>query len=172
MDFSAWTRALADRGFTVVPPSHIAPVDIWALTPQGTALHFRCRGTSVTLAEYADADLHVVMPTAICGCGCGAAAAPPPSAGQFSVRPGARPIRSTGYDGRRERGWTYQEAGLLTIGQAAVLFEALLGSLAGEVLGGQLAADQELVHGVVDARVTAGVGTVPEGGTGHQDRAG
>lgn len=126
LDFAAWTRSLAARGLTVVPPSHRVPIDVWALLATGGALHLWCRGTAVVLEQYADADLYVSTPPAVCGCGCGAQATPPQTAGRFAVRPGARPVRAVRWDGREERGWRAYEAGLLDVPAAAALLDELL----------------------------------------------
>jgi hypothetical protein len=65
MDFASWTRALSARGLQVVPPSHPVPVVLWALLPHGGALHFQCRGTSVTLAVYAESALVLLEPESV-----------------------------------------------------------------------------------------------------------
>ena len=126
MDFSTWTRVLADRGLSVVPPSHAVPVDVWALLPGAGALHFRCRGTSATLAQYADADLLLTEPEVEATCDCGAGHRTARSESRVALRPGTAPVAVAKYDGRADRGWTSHEAGLLGVAEAAVLFEQLL----------------------------------------------
>jgi hypothetical protein len=129
MDFSTWTRVLADRGLSVVPPSHAVPVDVWALLPGTGALHFRCRGTTASLALYADADLLLTEPEVAATCDCGAGHRTARSETRVALRSPARPIAEASYDGRADRGWTSHEAGLLTVAEAASLFDQLLPSL-------------------------------------------
>jgi hypothetical protein len=126
MDFSTWNRVLADRGLSVVPPSHAVPVDVWALLPGAGALHFRCRGTIATLAVYADADLVLTEPEVSASCDCGAEHRTARSETRVALRRGARPSAQATYDGRAERGWKGHEAGLLGVAEAALLFERLL----------------------------------------------
>lgn len=129
MDFSTWTRVLADRGLSVVPPSHAVPIDVWALLPGAGALHFRCRGTAATLAVYEDAQLLLTEPEVSATCDCGAEHRIARADSRVTPRANARPTALATYDGRADRGWTAHEAGLLSVAEAAVLFERLLATV-------------------------------------------
>ncbi len=133
MDFATWTRALSARGLQVVPPSHPVPVELWALLPAGGLIHFRCRGTRVTLDRYAEDDLLFVESPGRCGCDGGCADGPRARVGavppRVRIRPGARPVAAARFDGTRARRWSGHEAGLLTVEQAAPLFDVLLDRL-------------------------------------------
>lgn len=126
MDLTSWSRQLADRDLTVVPPSFAVPVQLWLLTGSGHALRFRCRGLTVRLTEFAPRSVTVVPGAAVCGCGCGAIATAPITAGSLAVRQGATPTREAVLDGGRERGWRGYAAGLLTVRDAAPLLDRLL----------------------------------------------
>lgn len=130
MDFRTWIRALDARGFHVLAPSHPVPVELWAALPGGAessgVVQFRCRGTAVTLTRYAVTDLAIVAPADPCECDCARAAAAESTAQRVLVRPGSEPRQVVRWDGRRERGWTGHEAGLLGVAEAAELFDQLL----------------------------------------------
>lgn len=129
MDFAAWTRILFDRGLRVVPPSHPAPVRLWALLPAGGLLHFRCHGTTVDLERYAEGDFLFADPAGRCDCGCGQHLPAPQAPPRLVLRTGARPDDGVRYDGATERGWRGYEAGLLSVGAASEVFERLLAEL-------------------------------------------
>lgn len=125
MDFRAWTQSLSARGLHILPPSHVSPVRILAAAPDGTVLHFRCRGTAAVLEHYAAADLRRLVPTTPCPCGCARRLTTSPPA-RAALVPGARPLASATWDGRLEQGWRGYEAGLLGVDEAAALFDRLL----------------------------------------------
>ncbi|GAA2758207.1 hypothetical protein [Actinopolymorpha rutila] len=129
MDFAAWTRTLFDRGLRVVPPSHPAPVRLWALLPAGGLLHFRCHGTTVDLERYAEGDFLFAAPAGRCDCGCGQHLPAPQAPPRLVLRTGARPVDGVRHDGAGERGWRGYEAGLLSVDAAAEVFERLLAEL-------------------------------------------
>jgi hypothetical protein len=129
MDFASWARALSARGLQVVPPSHQVPVMLWALLPDGGALHFQCRGTTVTLSTYAESALVLVEPEPVCGCGCGMIAKAPRAPPRLALRDSARPDQTAIFDGAAERGWRTVEAGRLRVAEAAEIFEDLLARL-------------------------------------------
>lgn len=136
MDFPTWTRHLSDRGLRVVPPSHPTPVEVWALLPGEAGLvHFRCRGRTVTLARYAEADLLFTEAAAACSCdrGCGSDLGDPITPPRLTLRPGAGAVGVARYDGASRSGWTGYEAGLLAVDDAAPLFDALLADLLSEL---------------------------------------
>lgn len=127
MNFHSWTHALAARGFRVLPPSHPVPVELWAVLPGGDVVHFRCRGTTATLARYDGDDVRTITPTDGCPCDCAARAGAGTTTPRVLARPGVRPREVRHFDGRAQRGWTSYEAGLLTVAEAAELFDHLLG---------------------------------------------
>ncbi|GAB3432519.1 hypothetical protein [Flindersiella endophytica] len=129
MDFAAWARALSARGLQVVPPSHQVPVVLWALLPDGGALHFQCRGTTVTLSIYAESALMLLEPESLCGCGCGMIAKAPATPPRLALRDAVGPDQTAVFDGAAERGWRTVEAGRLRVDEAAELFEQLLAKL-------------------------------------------
>ena len=129
MDFAAWTRALHVRGFRVVPPSHAAPVRIWALLPAGGLLHFQCQGTTVRLERYAEDAVLFADPVGHCDCGCGRRLSATPTPPRLVVRADARPVDAAFLDGSRRRGWRGHEAGLLSVTEAAAMFEDLLAEI-------------------------------------------
>jgi hypothetical protein len=140
MRFDTWVADLARRCITVLPPSHAVPVELHGVLPDGRGLHFRCRGTTVTLRIYAAAETRVALPVAV--------GAPT----EFPVVPdvllpvaeGLDQARATGtayrivfpsaaapetvatIDGPARFGWSAYEAGLLTVSAAAPLFDELL----------------------------------------------
>lgn len=129
MDFVAWTRVLSARDLQVVPPSHSVPVELWALRQDGGVLHFRCRGRSVRLVEYADDAIVLAEPASTCGCGCGLTAKLPESTPRLRLAPDARPTRMVEYVGPPAAPWTGHQAGLLRVPEAAALFDQLLAEL-------------------------------------------
>lgn len=132
MDFTTWARHLSDRDIHLISPSHPTPVRVRALLPSGDLAEFLCRGTTATLARYAASDLVFVEPRSSgdgCGCGCGEALAEPVTAPRVVVRAGAEPRRVVRFEGATERGWTGYEAGLLSVDEAAPLFDSLLAAV-------------------------------------------
>jgi hypothetical protein len=138
MILSTWTTELAQRGITVLPPTTIVPVDMYASLPDGCGLHFRCRGTRVTLSVFAAADVQLAVPVR--------EATPTELPLTTEIRlplAGARliesdlvrvvfsgpPVASATIDGRRRFGWAGHEAGLLRLGDALPLFDELLGAV-------------------------------------------
>ncbi|MET9023601.1 hypothetical protein ABZV93_26880 [Actinopolymorpha sp. NPDC004070] len=129
MDFAAWTRTLFDRGLRVVPPSHPAPVRLWALLPAGGLLHFRCHGTTVDLERYAEGDFLFADPAPRCDCGCGEHLPAPQAPPRLVLRTHTQPADGVRYDGAAEQGWRGFEAGLLTVDAAAEVFNRLVTDL-------------------------------------------
>lgn len=126
LTFASWTAALSARGLRVLPSSHVVPVEIWARDQQGSVLHFRARGTSVTLRRYEASDLTGLILRSECDCEEHRVA----GAGQRTVlRPGAVPSVEQRVDGATEFGWSSFEAGLIDVPTAAALFDRLLGDL-------------------------------------------
>lgn len=132
LTFSAWTEALRRRGFTVLAPSHAVPVQLWLLTPDGSALHLLARGSRLTLSRYAATDLAAMVLRSECDCQehrtRGAAV-------RTVLTTGAVPVAQAVYDGADRRGWRAFEAGLADVATAAEIFEELLRELAQAGLG-------------------------------------
>jgi len=137
--FAAWTAQLAARGIIVLPPSAAVPVELHATLPDGRALHFRCRGTRVTLRLFASDDVRLAVP---------AGAETPTELPLTTERwlplgaAGEAPARvvftgqaraSAVIDGTQRWGWRGYEAGLLRVREAAALFDELLGSVVPEL---------------------------------------
>jgi hypothetical protein len=140
MHFDTWVADLTQRGITVLPPSHAVPVELHGVLPDGRGLHFRCRGTTVTLRVLAVADTQVALPVTV--------GAPT----EFPVMPDvllplaegldqarqrgaiarlvfpndAAPESAAAIDGKARFGWSGYEAGLLSVDAAAPLFDELL----------------------------------------------
>ena len=119
MNLTTWTADLAARGLTALPPSTAVPVELYAVLPDGDLLHFRARGTTVTLRRYAADDVSVVLPTAYAGTTPEALAvadvrALPDAvgAGRVLLPAHARPVAEVAIDGTARFGWTGFEAGL------------------------------------------------------------
>ena len=126
LTFAAWTTALTERGFTVLPSSHAVPAQLWVREREGGVLHFTARGTAVTLRRYRGNDLTGMILRAECDCEEHRAA----GAGQRTVLvPGATPLAEQVIDGRSEFGWSGIEAGLLDVPSASTLFDSLLADL-------------------------------------------
>ena len=133
-----WTFALAHRGLTPLAPTTAVPVELYALLPDGRALHFRCRGTSVTLRLYAATDVALavgVRETVLTELPVAGEVWVPLSAAPHSPdRPAravftAAPVASVAIDGRDRFGWTSHEAGLLRGTDALPLLDELLAVL-------------------------------------------
>lgn len=126
LTFNAWTTDLAARGFRVLAASHAVPVQLWLVTPDGSALHLLARGTRVTLRRYAASDLTALVLRSECDCEEHRTA----GAGVRTVlAPDAWPVAEVVFDGATERGWRGCEAGLLDLASAAEIFEGLLADL-------------------------------------------
>jgi hypothetical protein len=137
--FAAWTTELARRGITVLPPSAAVPVELHAALPDGRAVHFRCRGTRVSLRVFAAEDVRLAVP---------ARAGAPTELPLTTERwlplgaAGAAPTRvvftgqataTAAIEGGQRWGWRGYEAGLLRVREAALLFDELLGSVVPEL---------------------------------------
>jgi hypothetical protein len=127
-----WTRDLAGRGITVTAPTTTVPVDLWALTEEGLALHLRCRGRRVRLSVWVAATLRRAVPGAVVDLPghparverlVGVDDAPD---APLVVPSGTEPERVVEIDGADRFGWTGVEAGRLTVGEAAALLDELL----------------------------------------------
>lgn len=133
---SDWALALDLRGLTPLAPTTSVPVELYALLPDGRALHFRCRGTSVTLAVYAAADVAlavavrepVLTELPVTGEVWVPLAEAPATAGARAVFTAA-PVASAAIDGRERFGWTSHEAGLLRGTDALPVLDELLALL-------------------------------------------
>jgi hypothetical protein len=133
-----WTTDLKHHGITLLPGSSTVPVEVYGLLPDGTALHFRCRGTSVTLRLYDAADVSVAVGVRepvrtelpVTGEVWLAPADVLASAGGRTVLTGA-PLAEAVLDGRERFGWTAHEAGLLRPAAAVPLLLELLDDLLG-----------------------------------------
>ncbi len=101
---------LAPRGLTVLPHSHLVPVDLWLRSGSGLLLHLSGRGTTLRLRAYSDSDLTAVLLRAECDCQSHREAG---AAHRVALRPGAVPSASLVYDGAARHGWTGVEAALL-----------------------------------------------------------
>jgi hypothetical protein len=123
LTFSTWTDALTRRGFTVLPTSHPVPVQLWLLTPDGSALRLLARGTRLTLSRYAATDLAALVLRAECDCAEHRAAG---ATGRTVLTTGATPAAEVTFDGAARRGWRGYEAGLADVATAAEIFEELL----------------------------------------------
>jgi hypothetical protein len=139
MRFSTWVRSLAQQGISVLPPSHAVPVELHALLSDGRGLHFRCRGTTVTLRVFPAEATRVAVPIEVdaptefplvpdvlfsVAEGLDHAKA---SGGAYRLvfpRP-AEPEAIASIDGRARFAWSAHEAGLLSVGAAAALFDEL-----------------------------------------------
>jgi len=140
MRFATWVADLTRRGITVLPPSHAVPIELHGVLPDGRGLHFRCRGTTVTLRLYAAAETRVALPMAV-GAPTEFPVVPevllPVAEGLDQARAtgaayrvvfprAATPRAAATIDGQARFGWSAYEAGLLSVGGAAPLFDELL----------------------------------------------
>ena len=127
LTFAAWTSALTQRGFTVLPSSHAVPIELWLRTPRNEVLHLRARGTAVTLRRYSAAALAGLILRSECDCEEHRTAG---ATTRTSLVPGSVPLAETVYDGAAELGWVGYQAGLLDVASASVLFDRLLPDVA------------------------------------------
>lgn len=139
MRFEEWVARLTTAGHRICPASTRVPLELCGLRPDGTGMHFRCRGTRATLSLYAPGrarwQVRVFDPSWT----------PEETLAIWERRPytrweeapphsrlvfddAERPDVHVVYDGARERGWTGHEAGLLRVDEGAALFEHLLGA--------------------------------------------
>jgi hypothetical protein len=140
MRFDTWVADLTRRGITILPPTHAVPIELHAVLPDGRGLHFRCRGTTVTMRVFPAEAMRVALPVTI--------DAPtefpivpevllPVAEGLDEARAsgcayrlvaprGSAPESVAIVDGRARFGWSAYEAGLLTVAAAAPLFDELL----------------------------------------------
>jgi hypothetical protein len=125
-DFTRWTRALGARGYDVLPASHAVPLSLWLRHRDpldGRVLHFRARGTRLRLAVHEPSDLTVLILRAACDCEEHRQAG---GTGRVVLNPGAVALEVHELDGAPAFGWTGHEAALLTVPEAAGIFESLL----------------------------------------------
>ena len=138
LTFASWTRALSARGFGVLPSSHAVPVSLWLRdgapengpengSENGRVLHFGARGTRLRLAAYRSTDLTTLILRAACDCEEHRLAG---AAGRIVLNPGAVPLEVHELDGASVFGWRGHEAALLSLQDAAGIFESLLARLA------------------------------------------
>ncbi len=125
--WSRWTTDLASRGLTVLPQSHLVPVDVWLHAGGGELLHLTGRGTTLRLSRHADTDLTGLLLRAECDCRSHREAGATP---RVALRPGAVPLASVTYDGAALHGWTGVHAARLSPAELAPLLDELLDSLA------------------------------------------
>jgi hypothetical protein len=146
MRFNSWVFALAMRGISVLPPSHAVPIELHALLPDGRGMHFRCRGTTVTLRVFSAEATRVAVPLEIdaptefplvpdvlCSVAEGLDHARATGVAYRLVFPrAAKPEDVASIDGRARFGWSAHEAGLLSVRAAAPLLDELLARVSGE----------------------------------------
>lgn len=130
--WSRWTADLASRGLTVLPQSHLVPVDVWLLGPNGELLHLTGRGTTLRLRRYVESDLTGLLLRAECDCKSHREAG---ATARVALRPDAVPLASVAYDGAALRGWTGVHAAALRPVELAPLLDVLLDVLLAEVVG-------------------------------------
>lgn len=149
--FENWLARLRDRGFVTCPASSAVPVDLRAVTLDGTGLHFRCRGVRVALQIYRPGRAAWQTPLR------DEHWAPEESLELWENRPlrgrqvpdggrlvftgdGAdpKPDAEIVLDGAHSRGWRGHEAGLLPSAEAALIFETMI-TIARLVTGADLA---------------------------------
>ena len=131
--FASWTRALSARGFGVLPSSHAVPVSLWLRDGDADSgpenervLHFAARGTRLRLAVYRPSDLTTLILRAACDCEEHRQAG---ATGRIVLNPGAAPLEVHELEGASVFGWTGHEAALLSLQDAAGIFESLLARL-------------------------------------------
>ena len=138
---------LQRHGITLLPGSSTVPVELYALLADGRALHFLCRGTSVTLRLHDGADVAVAVgireavrtELPVTGEVWFAPGDVLASAGGRTVLTGS-PVAEAVLDGRERFGWTGHEAGLLRPAAALPLLLELLDDLVGDTTGADLLA--------------------------------
>ncbi len=129
LTFASWTRALSARGFGVLPSSHAVPVSLWLRDgdPENErVLHFDARGTRLRLAVYRPSDLTTLILRAACDCEEHRQAG---ATGRIVLNPGAAPLEVHELEGASVFGWRGHEAALLSLQDAAGIFESLLARL-------------------------------------------
>lgn len=130
LSFTIWTRALAARGFTVLPASHAVPISLWLREPDPAGdptadrvLHFTARGARFRLAAHRPSDLTTLILRSACDCEEHRTAG---GAGRVVLNPGRAPIEVHELDGAAVFGWTGHEAALVPVPEVAGIFESLL----------------------------------------------
>ena len=114
--------SLAPRGWTVLPQSHLVPVDVW-LARGDSLLHLSGRGTTLRLRAYAQSDLTVALLRAECDCQSHREAG---ATARVVLRPGAVPSVHAVYDGALRHGWTGIEAARLRVPELLPVMDELL----------------------------------------------
>jgi hypothetical protein len=114
--------SLAPRGWSVLPQSHLVPIDVW-LRSGPVLLHLSGRGTTVRLRRYAESDLAVALLRAECDCQSHREAG---AAARVVLQPGAVPSASVAYDGAARHGWTGVEAARLRADELRPVLAELL----------------------------------------------
>ena len=122
LTFATWTRALAARGYDVLPASHAVPVSLW-LRDGDRVLHFAARGTRLRLDTFEPSDLTTLLLRAACDCAEHRQAG---ATGRVVLNPGAVARETHEFDGAEVFGWRGHEAALLSLQETAGLFESLL----------------------------------------------
>jgi hypothetical protein len=115
--------SLAPHGLTVLPQSHLVPVDVWLRDGAGALLHLRGRGTTLRLRAYDASDLTAVLLRSECDCRAHREAG---AAHRVALRPGARPVSEAAYDGAARHGWSGVEAAMLRGEALADVLQELL----------------------------------------------
>ena len=128
--WSRWTADLASRGLTVLPQSHLVPVDVWLRGPDAELLHLTGRGTTLRLQRFAESDLTGLLLRAECDCKSHREAG---ATARVALRPDAVPLASVSYDGAARHGWTGVHAARLRPAELAPLLDVLLADLVGNL---------------------------------------
>ena len=132
LTFTTWTRALAARGYDVLPTSHAVPVSLWLRDTQGNrVLHFTARGTRLRLDVFEPTDLTTLLLRAACDCAEHRQAG---ATGRVVLNPGAVASETHELDGGEVFGWRGHEAALLPLAEAAGFLESLLARLTVQAL--------------------------------------
>jgi hypothetical protein len=129
LNFHSWTRSLSARGYAVLPSSHAVPVSLWLRDGDpvtGWVLHFSARGTRLRLAVYRPSDLTTLILRAACDCAEHRQAG---ATGRIVLNPGAVALEAHELDGASVFGWLGHEAAMLSLQDAAGIFESLLARL-------------------------------------------
>ena len=140
---------LAPRGLSVLPQSHLVPVDVWLRDASGALLHLTGRGTTLRLRAYDATDLTAVLLRSECDCRAHREAG---AAHRVALRPGATPVSEAAYDGATRHGWTGIEAAMLRGEALAAVLRDLLGAL------GALGAPAPAAHAPSPERVPTAIG--------------
>jgi hypothetical protein len=142
MTLTDWIDELARRGISVLPPTTAVPVELYAALPDGRGLHFRCRGTQVTLRIFAPQSVRLAVPVRestptelplLTEVWLPLAGAQVVERGRVRVVLAGDPVASATVDGAQRFGWSGYEAGLLRVPEVQPLFEELLAALLPEL---------------------------------------